>query len=95
MAGSDRQIGHGLGRFVAQPELLEGVESAPRQMGAFLAQIQLEVHFRLVQVAQPLVIGVAHRVAVLPRGAIEIDGAGVLASQVVQIGDVVIGFGDQ
>ena len=95
MAGSDRQIGHGLGGFVAHPELLEGVESPPRQVRAFLAQVQLEVHFRLVQVAQPLVIGVPQRVAVLARGAIELDGAGVLASQVIQIGDVVIGMGHQ
>jgi len=70
VARRDRQVGHGLGHFVAHAELAEGFERTARQMGAFFTQVELEIHFGLVEIAEPLMVQVSQRVTVLPSDAI-------------------------
>ncbi len=91
----DRQVGLRLGRLIAHSQLQECLLRAARQVGALFAQFQLEVHLGLIQIAERLPVGVAEFVAVLARRPVELDRVRVLAAQVVQIRDVVIGQHDQ
>ena len=95
VAAGDGQVGQGLGRFVPHTELPEGRQGAARQMGALFAEVQLQVHFGLVEIAQAFAIGVAELVAMFAGGLVHGDGARVFAAQVEEVGDVVIRAGRQ
>lgn len=53
------EIREGFGRLVTHPEALEGVQGALRRLRTLIAQVQFQVHFRLIEIAQALVVRVA------------------------------------
>src|ERR1044071_4406533 len=52
MAGGDGEIRESLASLVAHAELLEPVKGLLGKPGALFAQVELQVHFRPVEVAQ-------------------------------------------
>ena len=89
-AFGERGIGERLGRFVSQLEAVEQKVGALRQTGGVVGQVELEVDLGQVEVAQGLVVIVSGPYAVLARGLITPDGAGIFAAQKIQVGDVVV-----
>ena len=59
------------------------------------AQIQFQINFRDVQIAQRQHVRVPVFLALLPRGPQHLDRPAVFAAQIVKVGDVVIALGHQ
>ncbi len=94
-AHADGEVGERLRRLVRHLQGLEAGEGLLGQGDAFLQEVQLEVELRLVEVAERAMVGVTQRLRARPRGLVELEGQRVLAPQVMQIGDVVVGLHDQ
>ena len=93
MAGGDGEIRERLGSLVAHAERFEPVEGLLGKPGALFAQVELQVHFRLIEVTQSHVVAVVQFFTSCVRSLIQANRPRVLPAQVVQIGNVVVSFG--
>ena len=66
-----------------------------RQLGGVGAEVQFEIEFRQIKVAQGQVIGVVYLFCRQARGAQHFDGLAVLAALEMEISNVVVSLGNQ
>ena len=78
--------------FVAHAEFFETKETLVGHFAGFFAEIQLEINFRKIEMAEGKMIGVAGYFAGAACGEEHFDRAAVFATEIVEIGDVVIGL---
>ena len=69
-AGGQRQDRHGLGGFVVHPELFELLQCLRGEFGGLVAQVQLQINLRSIEIAERAVVTdrPADRSARAPRG---------------------------
>ena len=95
LAVGDGEEAEGLRALVAVAEPAEARARLLRHLHRLLAQVQVQVDLGQVQHAQRGEVGVARGAAGLARGLEGFDRASVLPAKVVEVGDVVVGEGDQ
>src|SRR6266576_1702031 len=92
LAARDGLICQRFRRLIAHSEFLKTYEAVVSDCPRFLAEIELQINVRQVQLAQRHMIFVAGRLTSPPRGKQHFDGTAVFATEVVQVGNVVIGL---
>ena len=90
MAGSGGKIRHCLSCLVPHTEFFEAGKSLLGKLRSLFAQVELQIDFRLVQIAQRLVIAVAQFFALFARSSIQLNRSRRFAAQVVEISNVVV-----
>ncbi len=94
-AGGDGRKRQRLGAFVAEAQFLEGVVGGASQFSCFAVQIQLEIKFGKIQIAQSQLIRVGGLLRADRSLAQHLDGAPEFTAQKIQVRDVVVGIRDQ
>ena len=84
-------VGERLGRFVSNLHLLEQQESFFGNFLGFITEIQLNVDIRQVQIAERHEVGVGDFLGGRAGAREHFDGLAIIAAEIVEIGDVVIG----
>ena len=92
LAVGDGFVGESFCGFVAHAEFFETKETLVGHFAGFFAEVELEIDFREVQMAEGKMIGVAGDFAGAARGEEHFDRATVFAAEIVEIGDVVVGL---
>ncbi len=92
LAVGDGFVGESFCGFVAHAEFFKAKEAFVGHFAGFFAEIQLEIDFREIEMAESEMIGVACYFAGAARGEEHFDGATVFAAEIVEVGDVVVGL---
>src|SRR5580700_1499189 len=85
-------VGESFCSFIAHAELLETKKTLVSHFAGFFAEVELEIDFGKIEVAESEVIGVAGDLAGAARGEKHFNGAAVFAAKIVEVGDVVVGL---
>src|SRR5690348_10089914 len=87
--------GQTLRRFISHLQSFKFSKTKPGKFGGFCTQVQLEIEFGQIHVAQTIVVSIANLVAPQTSRAEHVNRLAVLTAQEVQICDVVIRLCDQ
>ena len=94
-ARGNRCKGKSFRPFVAKPQVLKRLVRGSSQLPSFRVQVQVEINFRQVQIAQRQLVTVFCLFCARGGIAKHLDGTAKLSPQKIQIGDVVVGIRDQ
>ena len=94
-ARGNRGKGKGFRPFVAKPQVLKRLVRGSSQFPSFRVQVQIEINFRQVQIAKRQLVAVFCLFRARGGIAKHMDGTAKLASQKIQVGDIVVGIRDQ
>ena len=72
-ARRQREVRQRLGCFVGRPERIESGQGPRGEFTRFVAQVQLQVHFRAVEIAERAVITVPDQLAAFARGPVQLE----------------------
>ena len=84
-----------LGRLISHFQTLELSEPELSKFRSLVTQVQFQIDFREVEIAQRVVITIGNLIAAQTRRAKHIDRPAVFAAQKIEIGDVVICLSNQ
>src|SRR5580704_15421733 len=90
LAGGDGGEGQTFGALISHVQFLEALIALSRKFGGVCTEVQFEIEFRQVEVAQRKVVRVTYFRTRLPCGAQHFDGFAVFTPLVVQVGNVVV-----
>src|SRR5262249_58859357 len=95
LAQGNAGLAQSLCRFIAHAEFFEPMEGVLRKLCCIPVKIQFQINLSQVELAQCCMIGVARSLRLFAGRSQSINRPPVLPSQVVQVGDVVLGLSDR
>ena len=95
LSHSSSQVGQALGVFISHAHGFKKSGALAGGLFRFLAQVEVQINFRKVHVAEREVVLIVVGVAGFAGVAQHVNGPAIFAAQIVEPGDVVVGLRDQ